>query len=192
MGFTVNAKTNKFSRRFLLGAFAATAIFAAPTYTGAAGFLRGAGNIRRIKMYSTRTGETLDMIYWIEGEYIKEALTEVNLFMRDWRQNKIQMIDTRIMDIISASQQLLDTSSPFLMLSGYRTPATNALLRSKSRKVASKSLHMSGQAADLRMQGKSVRQIAQAASSCAAGGVGRYSNSNFVHVDCGENRLWGK
>ena len=192
MEFTVNAKTNNFSRRFLLGAFAATAIFAAPTYTGAASFLRGAGNIRRIKMYSRRTGETLDMIYWIEGKYIKEALTEINWFMRDWRQNKMQIIDTRTVDIISASQQLLDTSSPFLMLSGYRTPATNALLRLNSRKVARKSLHMSGQAADLRMQGKSVRQIARAASSCAAGGVGRYSNSNFVHVDCGENRFWGK
>ena len=192
MGSTVGAKTNKFSRRFLLGAFAATAVFSAPTYTGATGFLRGAGNIRRIKMYSTRTGETLDMIYWIEGKYIKEALSEVNWFMRDWRQNKIQIIDTRTVDIISASQQLLDTSSPFLMLSGYRTPATNALLRSNSRKVARKSLHISGQAADLRMRGKSVRQIARAASSCAAGGVGRYSNSNFVHVDCGENRLWGK
>ena len=188
----MNAKTDKFSRSFLLGAFAATAIFAAPTYAGATGFLRGAGNIRRIKMFSTRTGETLDMIYWIEGKYIKEALTEVNWFMRDWRQNKMQMIDIRTVDIISASQQLLDTSFPFLMLSGYRTPATNALLRSNSRRVARKSLHMSGQAADLRMQDKSVRQIAQAASSCAAGGVGRYSNSNFVHVDCGENRLWGK
>ena len=188
----MNAKTTEFSRRCLLGAFAATALVAAPTYTGAAGFLRGAGNIRRIKMYSTRTGETLNMIYWIEGKYIKEALAEVNWFMRDWRQNKMQVIDIRTVDIISASQQLLDTSSPFLMLSGYRTPTTNALLRSNSRKVARKSLHMSGQAADLRMQGKSVRQIARAASSCAAGGVGRYSNSNFVHVDCGENRLWGK
>ena len=188
----MNAKTTEFSRRCLLGAFAATALVAAPTYTGAAGFLRGAGNIRRIKMYSTRTGETLDMIYWIEGKYIKEALAEVNWFMRDWRQNKMQVIDIRTVDIISASQQLLDTSSPFLMLSGYRTPATNALLRSNSRRVARKSLHMSGQAADLRMQDKSVRQIARAASSCAAGGVGRYSNSNFVHVDCGENRLWGK
>ena len=192
MEYTMNAKTNKFSRRCLLGAFAATALVAAPTYSGAAGFLRGAGNMRRIKMYFMRTGETLDMIYWTEGKYIKEALSEVNWFMRDWRQNKMQMIDNRTVDIISASQQLLDTSSPFLMLSGYRTPATNALLRSNSRRVAKKSLHMSGQAADLRMQGKSVRQIAQAASSCLSGGVGRYSNSNFVHVDCGENRLWGK
>ena len=188
----MNAKTTEFSRRFLLGAFAATALAAAPTYTCAAGFLRGAGNIRQIKMYSTRTGEALNMIYWIEGKYIKEALAEVNWFMRDWRQNKMQVIDIRTVDIICASQQLLDTSSPFLMLSGYRTPATNSLLRSNSRRVARKSLHMSGQAADLRMQGKSVRQIARAASSCAAGGVGRYSNSNFVHVDCGENRLWGK
>ena len=188
----MNGNTTGISRRCLLSAFAATVLVAAPTYAATAGFLRGAGNIRRIKMYSTRTGETLDMIYWIEGKYIEESLAEVNWFMRDWRQNKMQIIDTRTVDIISASQQLLDTSSPFLMLSGYRTPTTNALLRSNSRKVARKSLHMSGQAADLRMQGKSVRQIARAASSCAAGGVGRYSNSNFVHVDCGENRLWGK
>ena len=143
-------------------------------------------------MYSTRTGETVNIIYWFEGKYIKETLDEVNWFMRDWRQNKMQIIDTRTVDIISASQRLLDTLSPFLMLSGYRTPSTNAFLRSNSRKVAKKSLHMYGQAVDLRMQGKTVLQIARAASSCAAGGVGRYSNSNFVHVDCGENRLWGK
>ena len=187
-----NNNNARFSRRGLLRAFAATALVAAPTYTNAAGFLRGAGDIRRIKMYSTQTDETLDMVYWIEGEYIRDTLAEVNWFMRDWRQNKMRMIDTRTVDIISASQQLLDTSSPFLMLSGYRTLATNAFLRSRSRKVAKKSLHLYGQAADLRMQSKSVHQIAQAASYCAAGGVGRYSRSNFVHIDCGENRLWGK
>jgi uncharacterized protein YcbK (DUF882 family) len=187
----INQKSG-ISRRELLGAFAATAFVAAPAYANAAGFLRGAGNIRRIKMYSTRTDESLDMIYWIEGHYIKDALAEVNWFMRDWRQNKARNIDTRTVDIIAASQQLLDTSSPFLMLSGYRTPATNNLLRARSRNVAKNSLHMSGQAADLRMQGKSVRQIARAAFSCAAGGVGRYSRSNFVHLDCGEKRLWGK
>jgi uncharacterized protein YcbK (DUF882 family) len=180
------------SRRGLLGAFAATALFAAPTYSNAAGFLRGAGDIRRLKMYSRRTGESLDMIYWIEGDYIKDALTEVNWFMRDWRRDQSRAIDTRTVDIIAATQQLLDTSTPFLMLSGYRTPETNALLRKRSRSVAKKSLHINGQAADLRMQGKSVRQVAKAAASCAAGGVGRYSRSNFVHIDCGEKRLWGR
>ena len=192
MECNMHHKTTEISRRSLLGAFAATALVAAPNYAQASGFLRGAGDIRRIKMYSTRTSETLNVIYWIEGNYIKDALAEVNWFMRDWRKNKMCMIDTRAVDIISAAQQLLDTQSPFLMLSGYRTPATNALLRSNSSNVAKKSLHILGQAADLRMQGKSVRQIARAASSCAAGGVGRYSNSNFVHIDCGENRLWGK
>jgi uncharacterized protein YcbK (DUF882 family) len=180
------------SRRGLLRAFAATALVAAPTYPNAAGFLRGAGDIRRLKMYSRRTGESLDVIYWIEGDYIKDALTEVNWFMRDWRRDQSRAIDTRTVDIIAATQQLLDTSTPFLMLSGYRTAETNALLRKRSRSVAKKSLHINGQAADLRMQGKSVRQVARAAASCAAGGVGRYSRSNFVHIDCGEKRLWGR
>ena len=180
------------SRRGLLGVFAATALVAAPTYSSAAGFLRGAGDIRRLKMYSRRTGESLDVIYWIEGDYIKDALTEVNWFMRDWRRDQSRAIDTRTVDIIAATQQLLDTSTPFLMLSGYRTPETNALLRKRSRSVAKKSLHIKGQAADLRMQGKSVQQVAKAAASCVAGGVGRYSRSNFVHIDCGEKRLWGR
>ena len=180
------------SRRGLLGAFAATALIAAPTYSNAAGFLRGAGDIRRLKMYSRRTGESLDVIYWIEGDYIKDALTEVNWFMRDWRRDRSRAIDTRTVDIIAATQQLLDTPTPFLMLSGYRTAETNALLRNRSRGVAKNSLHMKGQAADLCMQGKSVRQVARAAASCAAGGVGRYSRSNFVHIDCGEKRLWGR
>ena len=180
------------SRRGLLGAFAATALIAAPTYSNAAGFLRGAGDIRRLKMYSRRTGESLDVIYWVEGDYIKDALTEVNWFMRDWRRDRSRAIDTRTVDIIAATQQLLDTPTPFLMLSGYRTAETNALMRKRSRGVAKNSLHVKGQAADLRMQGKSVRQVARAAASCAAGGVGRYSRSNFVHIDCGEKRLWGR
>ena len=192
VGQRMTDKPTVITRRGLLGAFAATALVAAPTYANAAGFLRGAGDIRRLKMYSRRTGESLDMIYWIEGDYIKDALTEVNWFMRDWRRDQSRAIDTRTVDIIAATQQLLDASTPFLMLSGYRTAETNALLRKRSRSVAKKSLHIKGQAADLRMQGKSVRQVARAAASCAAGGVGRYSRSNFVHIDCGEKRLWGR
>jgi uncharacterized protein YcbK (DUF882 family) len=192
VGQKMTDKPTVISRRGLLSAFAATALVAAPTYSNAAGFLRGAGDIRRLKMYSRRTGESLDVIYWIEGDYIKDALTEVNWFMRDWRRDQSRAIDTRTVDIIAATQQLLDTSTPFLMLSGYRTAETNALLRKRSRSVAKKSLHINGQAADLRMQGKSVREVARAAASCAAGGVGRYSRSNFVHIDCGEKRLWGR
>jgi Bacterial protein of unknown function (DUF882) len=80
-------KLNGVSRRGLLGVFAATALVAAPTYTNAFGLLKGAGDIRRIRMYSGRTGESIDTIYWIEGEYIPEVVKEINHFMRDWRSD---------------------------------------------------------------------------------------------------------
>ncbi|SFS55976.1 Uncharacterized conserved protein YcbK, DUF882 family [Sulfitobacter marinus] len=179
------------SRRALLGAFAATAVTAAPTFANAAGFLRGAGDIRRIKMYSGRTGERLDMIYWIEGDYIKDAVKEVNHFMRDWRTNSVKSMDLRTIDIMAASHNLLDVSEPYMLLSGYRSPQTNAMLRSRSRGVAKNSLHMRGQAADLRLASRSVNQMAKAAIACHGGGVGKYSGSNFVHMDCGVVRSWG-
>ena len=95
------------TRRGLLGAFAATAVTAAPTFANAAGFLRGAGDIRRIKMYSGRTGERIDMIYWIEGDYIADAVKEVNYFMRDWRTNDAIKMDLRTVDIMAAAHNLL-------------------------------------------------------------------------------------
>lgn len=179
------------TRRGLLGAFAAAAVTAAPTYANAFGFLRGAGDIRRIRLYSGRTGESVDTIYWLEGRYIDEALAEINHFMRDWRNGEKTQIDTRAIDIMAAAHSLLDASEPYMMLSGYRTPETNAMLRNRSRRVAQNSLHMQGQAADLRLASRSVSQMASAASACAAGGVGKYSRSNFVHMDCGPIRTWG-
>jgi len=179
------------TRRGLLGAFAATAVVAAPTYSNAFGLLRGAGDVRRIKMYSGRTGESVDTIYWIEGEYIPEVLKEINYFMRGWRTNDVRAMDGRTVDIMAAAHALMDVSEPYMLLSGYRSPATNAMLRSKSGGVARNSLHMKGQAADLRLKSRSVSQMARAAEACASGGVGRYSRSNFVHMDCGPVRHWG-
>ncbi|WP_299030541.1 DUF882 domain-containing protein [uncultured Sulfitobacter sp.] len=180
------------TRRGLLGAFAATVVTAAPTYSNAAGFLRGGGDIRRIKMYSGRTGERIDMIYWIEGKYIRDAVKEVNYFMRDWRTNDVKKMDLRTVDIMAAAHNLMDADEPYMLLSGYRSPKTNAMLRSRSRGVAKNSLHMRGQAADLRLNSRSVRQIAKAAAVCRGGGVGSYSGSNFVHMDCGTVRTWGR
>ncbi len=184
--------SNGMTRRGILGAFAATVVSAAPTYSNAAGFLRGGGDIRRIKMYSGRTGERIDMIYWIEGNYIKDAVKEVNYFMRDWRTNDVYKMDLRNIDIMAAAHNLLDANEPYMLLSGYRSPKTNAMLRARSGAVAKKSLHMRGQAADLRLSGSSVQQVAKAAAVCRGGGVGRYSGSNFVHMDCGTVRTWGR
>jgi len=179
------------TRRGLLGVFAATMVTAAPTMSNAFGILRGAGDVRRIRMYSGRTGESVDTVYWIEGEYIKEALKEINHFMRDWRTNDATVIDPRTIDIAAASHRLMDVSEPYMMLSGYRSPKTNAMLRSKSKGVAKNSLHMKGMAADLRLKSRSVPQMYAAAAACHAGGVGKYTRSNFVHMDCGPVRTWG-
>ncbi|SDG30983.1 YcbK family protein [Alloyangia pacifica] len=184
-------KASGISRRGLLGAFAATLVTAAPTYASAAGFLRGAGDVRRLRMYSARTGETLNMIYWIEGEYIPDALKEISYFMRDWRTNDVKNIDARTIDIMTAAHNLMDVSEPYMLISGYRSPKTNAMLRARSSGVAKNSRHLVGEAADLRLNSRSVNQMARAAASCNAGGVGRYSGSNFVHMDCGPVRSWG-
>jgi uncharacterized protein YcbK (DUF882 family) len=183
--------TSGMTRRGLLGAFAATAVTAAPTFANAAGLLRGAGDIRRIKMYSGRTGERIDMIYWIEGKYIGDAVKEVNHFMRDWRTNDVVKMDLRTVDIMAAAHNLLNADEPYMLLSGYRSPKTNNMLRSRSGGVAKNSLHLRGQAADLRLSSRSVNQMAKAAAVCRGGGVGRYSGSNFVHMDCGTVRTWG-
>ncbi|NRB17105.1 MAG: DUF882 domain-containing protein [Rhodobacteraceae bacterium] len=186
----VETKTSGITRRSLLGAFAATALVAAPTFSKAAGLLRGSGDIRRIRMYSGRTGERIDMIYWIDGKYIKDSIKEINYFMRDWRNDLIKEIDPRTIDIMAASHNLLEVNEPYMMLSGYRSPQTNAMLRRRSRGVAKNSLHMRGQAADLRLASRSVNQMAKAALACQAGGVGKYRGSNFVHMDCGQVRSW--
>ncbi len=178
------------TRRALLAAFAATAIAAAPTGAGAFGILRGAGDIRRLRMYSGRTGESIDILYWIDGAYVPEALQAINHFMRDQRNNRAARMDTRTLDIMAAAHRLMEVSEPYTLLSGYRSPETNALLRRQSRGVARDSLHMRGQAADLRLRSRSAGQMARAALACAAGGVGRYARSNFVHMDCGPVRSW--
>lgn len=186
-----NTNVGRISRRALLSAFAATAVTAAPVYSNTFGFLRGGGDIRRLKMHSGRTGEKIDTIYWVEGRYVKEALKEINYFMRDWRRDAVTTMDRRTIDIMAAAHNMLDASEPYLLLSGYRSPETNAMLRSRSRGVARNSLHMQGQAADLRLGSRSVRQMAAAAAACNAGGVGKYSGSQFVHMDCGPVRVWG-
>ncbi|MFN3954958.1 MAG: YcbK family protein [Pararhodobacter sp.] len=186
-----SSNSTGFSRRALLGIFAATAITAAPRFANAFAFNRGAGDIRRLKLYSGRTGERVDTIYWVDGNYIPEALTEITHFFRDWRNNRAHRIDTRTLDIMAAAHNLLQVDEPYMLLSGYRSPETNAMLRQRSRAVASNSRHTIGQAADVRMRSRSVTQVARAAAACNAGGVGRYSRSDFTHMDCGPVRTWG-
>ena len=188
----LSKKSQLISRRSLLGVFGASVVAAAPVFTNAAGFIKGAGDIRKLKMISHKTGERIDTIYWIDGGYIPEALHEIDVLMRDWRRNEVKPIDLRTIDILAASHSMLDTAEPFRLMSGYRSAKTNAMLRRQSRSVSKNSLHITGQAADVRLGTRSVRQLAKAAQTCKSGGVGKYSRSKFVHLDCGPVRLWGR
>lgn len=175
------------SRRAVLGIFAALgSLVAAPVYARAPGFLKGAGDIRRIRMYSQRTGESLNAIYFVDGKYIPEVFGEITHFMRDWRQNKAMKYDPRNIDNLAATLQLMDTDEPYLMISGYRTPQTNRMLKG----AAKDSFHMKAMAADVRLKSRDIRQISGAAFACNGGGVGIYGRSNFVHMDCGPVRSW--
>ena len=120
-----------------LGVFAGLcAVAAAPVYARAPGFLRGAGDVRRVRMYSQRTGESIDTIYFADGRYIPEAMTEISYFMRDWRQNQVMKYDPRNVDILAATLRLMDTDEPYLLISGYRTPQTNRMLRGAAQPLA--------------------------------------------------------
>lgn len=179
------------SRRGLLSLCAATLITAAtPAFPTTFNVARGGGNIRRLSMWSDKTGESINIIYWVDGVYVPDALSEINYFMRDWRQDKFVRMDTNNLDILAATHKILDASEPFELLSGYRTKATNRQLRRQSRGVAKHSLHMYGKAADVRLKGFSSSNIAKAARICKSGGVGVYRRSGFVHIDCGKIRSW--
>jgi uncharacterized protein YcbK (DUF882 family) len=152
----------------------------------APGLLRRAGDFRRIRMYSQRTGESVDAVYYSDGKYIPEAVKEITYFMRDWRENKTLGYDPNNLDNLATVMQLVESSEPYLMISGYRTPRTNAMLRG----AASHSYHMKAMAADVRLKSRDVRQISRAALSAKGGGVGIYNRSNFVHIDSGPVRTW--
>lgn len=175
------------SRRAVLGVFAGVcAIAAAPVYAKAPGLLRGAGDVRRIRMYSQRTGESLDAVYFANGRYVPESITEISYFMRDWRENQVMKYDPHNVDNLAATLRLMDTTEPYLLISGYRTQKTNRMLKG----AASHSYHLKAMAADVRLKSRNVRQISDAAFACNGGGVGVYNRSNFVHMDCGPIRSW--
>ena len=175
-----------------VGAAGAAAAVASKGANAAPNYLRSLGDFRRLKLINNRTGERLNIIYYADGEYIPEAIDELSYLARDWRRDEIMPIDTRTLDMSAAMYKKLDTPEPFQLISGYRTPETNSMLRRNGRGVAKNSYHTRGMAVDLTMQSRSVAQMYRAAMSLKAGGVGRYTRSHFVHVDCGPNRTWGR
>ena len=148
------------------------------------------GAERVLSLAQQHTGETLQVVYKANGEFVPENLSRINWVMRDWRSGRIKPIDPALLDLLWDLQRKLETRGTIEILSGYRTPETNAMLRRTREGVAKNSFHMKGQAIDLNIAGRSVRQIRKAAMALHRGGVGYYPISNFVHVDTGAPRTW--
>lgn len=145
---------------------------------------------RSILLRHLHTDETLKTVYWVKGSYIPEALAEVNHFLRDFRTGETIQVDRHLVDLLYAMRRQLDTGKEIQVMSGYRSPATNAMLRRTHRGVAKNSLHMQGKAVDLRIPGYGARTLARLGRELEAGGVGYYPRSNFVHLDVGNPRYW--
>ena len=148
---------------------------------------------RSLSFFNTHTGERLKTTYCSGGCYRPDALRDLNYILRDFRANEIKPIDPRVFDLLHELGGTLETDQPFHIISGYRSAQTNAMLRERggaSTGVASHSLHMVGQAIDVRVPGVKLDHLRDAAKSLKIGGVGFYPDLNFVHVDVGRVRYW--
>jgi len=144
---------------------------------------------RTLSFYNLHTGERLTTVYWEKGRYVPAALDEVNYILRDFRQNEVKPIDPTLLDLLVALRNRLQSQENYEVISGYRSPLTNAMLHSQSEGVAAHSLHMDGKAIDIRLPGRPLGLVRVAALSLQCGGVGYYPN-RFVHVDTGRVRYW--
>ncbi|MEO0035199.1 MAG: hypothetical protein RLZZ501_1222 [Pseudomonadota bacterium] len=145
---------------------------------------------RSLHLYSLHTGENLKAVYWGEGRYQPRALAQITRFLRDYRNGATHAIDPHLLDLLVSLQKRMGVKGPIHVVSGYRSPASNAMLANASDGVATHSLHTQGRAIDIRLPGHSVSSVGRAARSLRAGGVGTYPESDFVHVDTGKVRVW--
>ncbi len=147
-------------------------------------------NKRELSFYNLHSKEYLQSTYWEEGEYIPDAMAEIDYILRDHYCGAVKQIDKNLINLLYAVKQTLGTREPFHIISGYRSPKTNSSLRMHNKGVAKKSLHIYGKAVDIRLSGHELIEVRRAAYRLKAGGVGYYPRSNFVHLDVGRPRYW--
>jgi uncharacterized protein YcbK (DUF882 family) len=145
---------------------------------------------RTLSFDNLHTGERLDAQYWAEGAYEEGALREIEYLLRDFRTDEVHPIDRRLLDVLYGVRRLMESDAAFAVISGYRSPTTNAALRAANAGVAEHSLHMQGMAIDIRLPGRDLSLLRDAARALRSGGVGYYPASDFVHVDTGRVRQW--
>ena len=186
--------STRVTRRSFLGiGAAAAAATLMPIDAQAFWSTRPAGRERVLSLFNTHTGEQLKTAYCCDGQYHPDALEAINFILRDFRANEVKAIDPKLLDLLHDLAGTLETAQPFHIISGYRTPQTNAMLKFRGGDhsgVASGSLHQVGKAIDIRVPGVRLSHLREAARSLELGGVGYYPASDFVHVDTGRVRYW--
>jgi uncharacterized protein YcbK (DUF882 family) len=147
---------------------------------------------RKLSFYHTHTGKQLEVVYWQDGGYREAALEDINRFLSDFRTGDSVEIDPQLLDVIYAVRASLGSDGSYQVISAYRSPKTNEMLRggSASSGVAKQSQHLLGKAIDVRLEGVSTAKLRDAAISLQRGGVGYYEASDFVHMDTGRVRRW--
>ncbi len=145
---------------------------------------------RKVALHNLHTGEKLDAVYFENGRYAPDVMQAVNHMLRDYRTGDAHMIDPRLLDLLDAVTKRIGSRAPVQVLCGYRSPKTNAMLHQHSEQVALHSLHLKGQAIDIRLDDAALPHLHSAALKLGAGGVGYYPVSNFVHIDVGPVRRW--
>ena len=144
----------------------------------------------RIALLNLHTDERLEIEYSRDGTYLPEALLKIEVLLRDFRNGERHVIDPRLMDYLVEVAHTVGADPSFSVISGYRSPQTNAVLHEKSAGVAQHSLHMEGRAIDVRLTGIDCANLAGHAEALKRGGIGYYRTSNFVHLDTGAFRTW--
>ena len=145
---------------------------------------------RTLAFINLHTDETLRCSYWANGEYDFRSLNEINYILRDHRVNEAFEMDVSLIDLLHSIHEITGSKAPFHIISAYRSPQTNKTLRQQTNGVAKKSLHMTGEAIDVRLPDVELIHLRDAAISLQTGGVGYYAKSNFIHVDIGKPRSW--
>jgi uncharacterized protein YcbK (DUF882 family) len=175
-------------RRGFIGRMGFVCGAAAATWSSAA--LADTANVRSVSFVHTHTGEKLTAAYWKDGEYQPEVLQQVNHLLRDFRNNEVHVMDPTLLDVLFELRTKVESERAFHVISAYRSPKTNEMLRRSSNGVAEHSMHMLGKAIDVRLESFPTARLAEVARSLRRGGVGYYQASDFVHVDTGRVRYW--
>lgn len=145
---------------------------------------------RALSFRHLHTNEKLSIEYFSDNHYQHESLNRINYLLRDFRSSEVYPIDPKLFDLLYSIQLATGSKGHYEIISGYRSPTTNNMLRSKSNGVAKRSLHMQGKAIDVRLTDVSTDSVRRAAIALKVGGVGYYKKSNFVHLDTGRFRTW--